>query len=50
MLPSVVLHKDGGGPGQGFFRLAKELGKAKPNEEDFIVHAREMTATHKVWS
>jgi hypothetical protein len=50
MLSSVVLHKDGSPPGQGFFMLAKELGRATVDEKDVIVHAREMKATHHTWA
>jgi hypothetical protein len=49
MLSSVVIYKDGTGLGQGFFKLARRLGRAQANEDDFLVHARELKATHAAW-
>ncbi len=34
LLAAIVVHKDNKKPGEGFFNLAKSLGKQKPNEND----------------
>lgn len=49
MLSSVVIYKDGSGLGQGFFKLARELGRARADEEDYVVHARELKVTYAAW-
>jgi hypothetical protein len=49
MLSSVVVYKDGSGLGQGFFTLARQLGRARAGEEDYVVHARELKATYAAW-
>ena len=49
MLSSVVIYKSGEGPGRGFFTLARQLKRARNDEDNTIVHARELKATHEAW-
>lgn len=46
MLSAVVVHKDTRIPGQGFFKLARELGRYSGSDDLF--HVRELKAVHDV--
>lgn len=53
MLSAVVVLKDEFGnnttPGWGFFDLAKELGRQKTKEPDFVFYGRELKALFSTW-
>ncbi|MHC4463824.1 MAG: hypothetical protein ACYS30_20690 [Planctomycetota bacterium] len=42
LLSAVVVQKESQHPGRGFFELARELGKQKPNEDNQIFFANEL--------
>jgi len=50
LLSAVVVQKESGHPGTGFFELARELGKQKPDEEDQIFFANELKSVFEEWS
>lgn len=47
MLSAVVVLKDEGIPGKGFFQLARDLGKQFSDEEQF--HSDELKAVYQQW-
>lgn len=50
MLSVIVRHKDGDRqPGPGFFVLAKQLRRQKPNEDKDSCWIRELNAAHDFW-
>ena len=49
MLSAVVVHKDSLKPGQGFFTLARSLGKLVGNDEDSF-YIRELRKVHDYWA
>ena len=49
MLSSLVIYKDEGRPGSGFFKCARGLGKLVGNNEDSF-WAKEVKAVHEWWS
>jgi len=49
MLSALVIYKDEGRPGPGFFNCARGLGKLVGNDEDGF-WAKEVTAVHEWWS
>ena len=49
MLSALVIYKDEGRPGSGFFKCARGLGKLVGNDEDGF-WANEVKAVHKWWS
>jgi hypothetical protein len=49
LLSAVVIREDIGIPGEGFFKLARELGKFQgQNEQDFWQN--ELQDVHNIWS
>ena len=42
LLSVVVVQKESGHPGKGFFDLARELGKQKPHDDNQIFFANEL--------
>ena len=49
LLSVVVVHKENHRPGEGFFNLAKELGKQKPDEDDVTFYAKELKSVFDWW-
>ena len=49
MLSALVIYKDKGRPGPGFFQCAHGLGKLVGNDEDGF-WAKEVQAVHEWWS
>lgn len=47
MLTAVVVHKSDGKPGQGFFKLAKQLGHNTSDQDMFWIE--ELRVVHKSW-
>lgn len=50
LLSVVVVHKENHRPGEGFFNLAKELGKQKPDEDDVTFYAKELKSVFDWWA
>jgi len=49
MLSALVIYKDEGRPGSGFFKCARGLGKLIGYDED-VFWANEVKAVHEWWS
>ena len=49
LLSAVVVQKESGHPGTGFFELARELGKQKPDEDNQVFFANELKKVFDVW-
>jgi len=49
LLSAVVVQKESGHPGTGFFELARELGKQKPDEDNQIFFTNELKRIFDVW-
>lgn len=50
LLSAVVVHKEDHRPGEGFFKLAKELGKQKPYEDDDTFYSSELQRVFDEWA
>jgi len=50
LLSAVVVHKGDHLPGEGFFKLTKELGKQKADEDDDAFHTRELRTVFDHWT
>jgi hypothetical protein len=50
LLSAVVVHKENHQPGKGFFQLARELGKQKPDENDDVFFAAELQKVFDKWA
>ena len=50
LLSAVVVHKENLRPGKGFFILAKELKKQKPEEDDDRFYVAELQRVFEQWS
>jgi len=52
MLSAVVIRKDWGMPGDGFFKCANNLGKFKggTDEEKYSFWKNELKSVYKIWS
>ena len=50
LLSAVVVHKENHQPGKGFFQLARELGKQKPDENDDVFFAAELQKVFDEWA
>jgi hypothetical protein len=50
MLSAIGLHKGDASVGTGFYKLGVELGRARPNQEDFEFLAMELKALQAFWS
>jgi hypothetical protein len=49
LLSVVVVQKESGHPGTGFFELARELGKQKPDEDNQDFFANELRKVFDEW-
>lgn len=49
LLSAVVVHKEDHLPGEGFFNLAKELGKQKPDEDNDTFYTNELRKVFDAW-
>lgn len=49
-LSAIVVHKENHLPGEGFFKLARELGKQKPDEDDVAFYAKELKSVFDWWA
>jgi len=49
LLSAVIVHKEGGRPGKGFFTLARELELIKPGEDEEAFWSREVERVRKQW-
>ena len=49
-LSAVVVHKEDHLPGEGFFNLARELGKQKPDEDNDTFYANERKKVFDKWT
>ncbi len=49
LLSAVVVQKESGHPGTGFFDLARELGKQKPDENNQVFFANELQRVFDAW-
>ncbi len=49
MLSAVVTHKDGG-PGKGFYTLARQLGLMQPGMSDIAFWSQELRRVYDFWS
>jgi hypothetical protein len=49
LLSAIVVHKENHLPGEGFFKLAKELGKQKPDEDNDTFYTNELRRVFNTW-
>jgi hypothetical protein len=49
LLSAVVVHKEDHLPGEGFFNLAKELGKQRPDEDNDTFYVNELQRVFDAW-
>ena len=49
LLSAVVVHKEDHLPGEGFFSLARELGKQQPDEDNDTFYANELKRVFDKW-
>jgi len=49
LLSAVVVQKESGHPGTGFFESARELGKQKPDEDNQVFFANELKRVFDAW-
>ena len=50
MLSAVVVNADTGRPGDGFYRLACEIGRAAKSEPDDAIWMAELEAAYEYWA
>ena len=50
LLSVLVVQKESGHPGKGFFELARELSKQKPYEENNTFYANELKRVFDCWA
>lgn len=50
LLSAVVVHKEDHQPGEGFFNLARELGKKRPDEDSDAFYASELKRVFNAWA
>ena len=49
LLSAVVVQKESGHPGTGFFESARELGKQKPDEDNQVFFTNELKRVFDAW-
>ena len=49
LLSAVVVHREDYLPGEGFFNLARELGKQRPDEDNDTFYANELKRVFDAW-